>query len=143
MHENSSFKSVVPIQVRFSDIDMMGHVSNIVYQSYYDAGKVHYFDRVLPDMDYINVGLVGASVKIDYLKPIYMRSRIYVESHVVRVGSKSITMNQSLVDEETGEVLSTCSVVLVCFDVKQQISMTIPERWKQRIVAFDGEAVFA
>jgi acyl-CoA thioester hydrolase len=82
MENKSVFKDILPIQVRFSDVDMMGHVSNTIYQNYYDSGKIHYFDKVLPDLDYVNIGVVGASIKIDYLKPIYMKTRILVETRV-------------------------------------------------------------
>jgi acyl-CoA thioester hydrolase len=75
----------------------VGHVSNTVYQNYYDAGKLHYFDEVLPEMDFINIGVVGASIKIDYLKPIFMKTRILVETHVTHVGTKSLTMEHQLV----------------------------------------------
>jgi len=140
MESNASFRSIIPIQVRFSDVDMLGHVSNTVYQNYYDAGKVHYFDEVLPEIDFVTIGLVGASIKIDYLKPIYMRTKILVETHVTHVGNKSLTMGHQLVEEETGEVLSTCSVVLVCYNIKDKISMPIPESWKLKIAAYDKDA---
>ena len=54
MDNEPVFKSILPIQVRFNDVDIMGHVSNTVYQSYYDSGKVDYFDKVMPDMDFVN-----------------------------------------------------------------------------------------
>ena len=100
MESNASFRSIIPIQVRFSDVDMLGHVSNTVYQNYYDAGKVHYFDEVLPEIDFVTIGLVGASIKIDYLKPIYMRTKILVETHVTHVGYKSLTMGHQLVERK-------------------------------------------
>lgn len=141
MENQSPFKSIIPIQVRFSDVDMMGHVSNTVYQNYYDAGKLHYFDEVLPEMDFINIGVVGASIKIDYLKPIFMRTRILVETHVTHIGNKSITMEHLLVEEHTGEVMSTCSVVLVCYDIKGQKSIPIPENWKKSILVYDKDVI--
>jgi acyl-CoA thioester hydrolase len=141
MESNTSFRSIIPVQVRFSDVDILGHVSNTVYQNYYDAGKVHYFDEVLPEIDFVTIGLVGASIKIDYLKPIYMRTKILVETHVTHVGNKSLTMGHQLVEEETGEVLSTCSVVLVCYNIKDKVSMPIPESWKQKIAAYDKDVV--
>jgi acyl-CoA thioester hydrolase len=139
MESKASFKSIIPIQVRFSDVDMLGHVSNTVYQNYYDAGKLHYFDEVLPEMDFVTIGVVGASIKIDYLKPIYMRTKILVETHVTHVGNKSLTMGHQLVEEETGEVLSTCSVVLVCYNIKDKVSTPIPENWKRKIAAYDPD----
>ena len=36
-----------PIQIRFNDIDQLGHATNSVYQQYFDLGKMAYFDHVL------------------------------------------------------------------------------------------------
>ena len=141
MESKIPFRSIIPIQVRFGDVDMLGHVSNTVYQSYYDAGKLHYFDEVLPEMDFINIGVVGASIKIDYLKHIFMKTRILVETHVTHIGTKSITMEHLLVEEHTGEVLSTCFVVLVCYDIKEQVSIPVPENWKKAIMVYDMEVI--
>jgi len=141
MENQVKFKSKLPIQVRFSDVDMMGHVSNTIYQTYYDAGKVDYFDKVIPEMDFINIGVVGASVKIDYLKPIFMKTRILVETRVATLGNKSLIMEHCLVDELTNEVLSTCSTVMVCYAIKEQQSIPIPEKWKQNILDFDENVV--
>lgn len=141
MENQIPFKSIIPIQVRFNDVDMLGHVSNTVYQNYYDAGKLHYFEEVLPDMDYVKTGVIAASVKIDYLKPIFMKTRILVETHVTYIGNKSLTMEQLLVEEITNEVLSTCSVVLVCYDFKEQKSIPFPEEWKKQIALYDKQVI--
>ena len=141
MENKPIFKNILPIQVRFSDVDIMGHVSNTVYQNYYDSGKVNYFDEVMPDMDFVNLGIVGASVKIEYLKPIFMKTRILVETRVSMLGQKSITMEHCLVNEQTGETLSTCTAVLVCFAIKEQKSILIPELWRKNILAYDKGVV--
>jgi len=134
-----TYKFRVPIQVRFNDVDIMGHVSNTVYQNYYDAGKMDYFDHVMPDLDYIILGVVGASIKIDYLEPIYMRNQIYVETRIAILGHKSLTMDHRLVNCETGELLSTCSAVLVCYDVKNQKSIFVPDHWRKSILSHEGD----
>ncbi len=137
MEDKTVFKNILSIQVRFSDVDIMGHVSNTVYQNYYDSGKVHYFDEVLPDMDFVTIGVVGASIKIDYLKPIFMKTRIWVETRVAILGHKSFTMEHCLVDKCSNEVLSTCSAVLVCYSIKEKMSIPIPEHWRKNILAYD------
>jgi acyl-CoA thioester hydrolase len=142
MEGNVIFKNILSIQVRFSDVDIMGHVSNTVYQNYYDSGKVNYFDEVLLDLDFVKLGFVGASVKIDYLRPIYMRTKILVETRVALLGTKSMTLEHRLVEEQTGELLSTCTSVLVCYSITDQQSIPIPEHWKKSILAYD-EGVMA
>ncbi|NJK96551.1 MAG: acyl-CoA thioesterase [Bacteroidales bacterium] len=141
MEHKPVFRNILPVQVRFSDVDMMGHVSNTIYQNYFDSGKVHYFDLVIPDMDYINIGVVGASVKIDYLKPIYMKTKILVETRVAIIGHKSLTMEHCLVEEATGETLATCTAVLVCYNLLEKKSIPIPEHWKSNILAYDHAVI--
>jgi acyl-CoA thioester hydrolase len=133
------YKNSLPIQVRFSDVDVMGHVSNTIYQNYYDSGKINYFSEVVPDMDFVTLGMVGASIKIDFLKPIFMKTKIRVKTRVAEIGTKSLTMEHCLVDETTGEILSTCTAVLVCYSIKENTSIPIPENWKRNMLAYDDE----
>lgn len=135
------FKNIIPIQVRFSDVDMMGHVSNTVYQNYYDSGKMNYFLEVIPDMDFVNIGVVGASVKIDYYKPIYMNTRILVKTRVAMIGNKSITMEHLLINEDTGDIMSSSSIVLVCYCIKERLSIPLPEHWKENILKYDENVI--
>jgi acyl-CoA thioester hydrolase len=149
MADLPSYPCSLPIQVRFSDVDMMGHVSNTVYQTYFDSGKTHYFSRVLPDLDFVNLGVVGASVRIDYLRPAFRNTRLLVRTRIALLGCKSLTMEHLLVDEDTGETVSTCTAVMVCYAVRQMASVPIPDHWRRAILAFDpgvclkGEAVGA
>ena len=138
---DATFINRLPIQVRFSDIDMMGHVSNTIYQNYYDSGKINYFDDVIPEMDIITVGVVAASVKLDFLKPIYIKTKIFVESRISVIGHKSLSMEQRLVEEDINEALSTCSTIMVCYDVKNKISIPIPEEWKYSIIGYDKNVI--
>ena len=138
---DATFINRLPIQVRFSDIDMMGHVSNTIYQNYYDSGKINYFDDVIPEMDIITVGVVAASVKLDFLKPIYIKTKIFVESRISVIGHKSLSMEQRLLEEDSNEVLSACVTAMVCYDVKNKISVPIPKEWKDNIVAYDKDVI--
>ncbi len=98
-----------------------------------------YFDQVIPEIDFSGLAVVGASIKIDYLKPIFMRYNIYVETRISVLGNKSFTMEHLLINSDNGELLSTCTAVVVCFDIKAQTSCVIPDDWRKRIIEFEGE----
>jgi acyl-CoA thioester hydrolase len=134
-------KNILPIQVRFSDVDSMGHVSNTIYQNYYDSGKVSYFEEVIPEMDFETIGIVGASIKIDYLKPIFRKTKVLVETRIAKLGNKSLTMEHYLVEEGSNEVLSACTAIMVCFNIKERVSIPIPEEWRKKILDYEGEAL--
>ena len=136
--ENKIFRHSVKIQVRFNDVDMLGHVSNTVYQSYYDYGKLKYVETVLGDVEWEELSIVGASIKIDYLKPIFMKTQILVQTRIAAVGNKSITFEHRIIKRDTEEVLSTCTAVVVCYKPKEKISMPVPDEWRAKIKAYDS-----
>lgn len=133
------FRFSLPIQVRFNDVDIMGHVSNTVYQNYYDAGKMDYFDNLFDGLNYKELSIVGASIKIEYLKPIMFRDEIYVETRISILGNKSFTMEHRLVNMETGVLLSTCTAVIVCYDAVRKVSIPMPAVWRQNIINHEGK----
>ncbi|MBD5213968.1 MAG: acyl-CoA thioesterase, partial [Bacteroidales bacterium] len=59
------FYHELPLQIRFTDIDMLGHMNNGVYLTMMDLGKTHYFNDVLGekvDWHKINVAVVNINV---------------------------------------------------------------------------------
>ncbi len=47
------------IQVRFTDLDVLGHVNNNVYLSYFEMTRVHYFKELLGEnWDWRKFGIV-------------------------------------------------------------------------------------
>lgn len=44
-HITHTYFHSTPIQIRFNDIDQLGHATNSVYQQYFDLGKMAYLDQ--------------------------------------------------------------------------------------------------
>jgi len=52
----SAFPHRIPVEIRFNDIDILGHVNNTVYFSFYDTGKAWYFKDIVDwDIDWRKV----------------------------------------------------------------------------------------
>jgi acyl-CoA thioester hydrolase len=43
---DTPFRMAVPIEVRFRDLDAMGHVNNAVYFTYFEHARLHYLRRL-------------------------------------------------------------------------------------------------
>ncbi len=131
------------IQKRFADIDMFRHVNNVHQQAYLDLGKTDYYHRVLQlDALVHNPTLVIVSVKTDFVGQVRYEDDLVVRSWVERVGAKSITLRQQIVCGERGTdgtanggevVLTESESVLVCFDLRAQRTLEIPEVWREAI----------
>jgi len=123
-----------PIQIRFSDIDGMGHVNNCVYWSYFDLGRVDYLQQVLgDDFEARSETVVLVHVEADYKIQTKLKDTIAVQTRVVGVGERSIKMRQEIVDSNTGEVRVSSYSVLSGFCKHTQQSIPIKQEWRERM----------
>ena len=130
----------MPIQIRFTDIDQLQHVTNSVYQQYYDMGRMAYFNEVLAEqMDWQREGVVLVSLHMDYMSSIKLQHSVEVRTRVVEIGNKSVTMEQEIYNYDTECVCSRSrSVMVACAEMCSR-SIAVPQRWVERMVAFDSE----
>ncbi len=135
-------KHIKEIQIRFGDIDIMGHVNNGVQLSYLDLGRLDYFEQVYGQtIDWNEAALIVAHLEIDYLAPIFLKDEIEVHTHIHKIGTKSVSMIQSIADRITGEIKTETKQVMVAYSPQQSQSIEVPELLKSRIREFEDSAI--
>ena len=121
--------------VRFSDVDVYGHVNNVKYFEYFQEARIPMMERLgrsLPDVDRFHV--VVAQTDVDYRVPILFRLEPYdVYTRVTHVGTKSFTLESEIRDGET--LLSRARIVLVFFDSSTQESVEPPAAYREAMLA--------
>lgn len=138
MAADIAFKAELPIQIRFSDIDALGHINNNVYLSFFDLGKVDYFDKVRGySVSWTEGSIVIAHLEMDYLSPIFYKEKIVVESKVVKIGNKSGEFIQQLRNKKSGEVKCICKSIFVYIDVITRRPAPIPYAWRQAVGKYE------
>jgi len=138
MEEVETYSHVTPVQIRFNDIDIMGHVNNAVHQYYYDYARLQYFRDVFGRLiSWNEQALVLASIHVNYQEPIGLDEQIEVHTRITRIGNKSIGMAQRIVSTHTGTVKSYSESVLVGYDRKKGATFSIPQEWRERISWFE------
>lgn len=104
---------VRPIQVRFSDIDLLGHVNNVRYVDYVQDAQTDLAVEVFQEAR-VNgtVDIVIARTEIDYLGQMNLRPEPYdVWCRVDAVGTTSVTYEQEIRDGD--QVMARSRVVTV------------------------------
>jgi acyl-CoA thioester hydrolase len=126
-----SIKPYTP-EIRFSDIDTMGHVNNAVYFTYFEQARMHYFSELVGRWDWRKHGVIVAHHEIDYKRPIFLLDRVEIWVYCQAMGTKSLTMSYKVnVKTKDGDVeVCTGATVLVCFDHETQKTCSVPEEWK-------------
>lgn len=133
------FKTTLPVQIRFSDIDALGHINNNIYFSYFDLGKTGYFEAIKPrSMSWIDGLIVVAHIETDFFSPIYYKEAIAVDSKVIKLGDKSGVFLQQIRNVKNNEIKCRCESVFVTYNAQTQSSMPIPDVWREAISEYEG-----
>lgn len=124
----------IPIQIRFSDVDSMGHVNNAFYLNYFETARLHFFNDLLgEDWNWNEQGVILLRNEIDYVKPLLLTDQPVAHVGVEKIGAKSIHLNYRI---EVGSELYCKGIsILVCFNYIKRESIEIPEIMRSRLLS--------
>ncbi len=127
------FPVVVPIQVRFRDLDALGHVNNAVYLTYLEVARAAYFSRLEPN--WVGKGhFILARAEVDFLRPILLQDPVEVGVRVVRLGRSSFDMEYLLL--AAGEEAARGKTVQVWLEGGRPAPL--PQEVRARIAELEG-----
>lgn len=122
------------VDIRFADIDAMGHVNNAVYFTYFEQARMNFFAQALQrKWNWDVLGIIVAHNEIDYYKPIVLHDEVVIRVSVSAIGTKSFTLSYHVYRGE--ELCSKGASVLVCFNHKTQSTQQIPAEWQELLSA--------
>lgn len=127
------------IQIRFSDVDILNHVNNVRLQEYYDLGKSHYFSEVLHlPIKWNERGFIAASTSTSYISEVQYTNALVVTTKISKIGTKSITIYQEIIDSATNTLKGFSTSILVAFDIVNHVSIEIPKNWRDDIEKYEN-----
>ncbi|MGD8276391.1 MAG: thioesterase family protein [Gemmatimonadota bacterium] len=127
------------VDVRFRDLDAMGHAHHTLPLIYLEETRAEYWRRVagraaLRDIDY-----VMAEVTVRFHERIEWPARLDVGLRTSRLGEKSFDMEFEIRAED-GRLLSSGRTVQVFFDYDAGVSRPLPAELRARIERFEAGA---
>ncbi|WP_135830390.1 acyl-CoA thioesterase [Halorussus halobius] len=131
----ADYSFTTEVDVRFQDLDAMGHVNNAVYATLVEEARVAYFREVL-DVPLDEFGSVLATLELEFHRPIRSTDPVTVAARVPELGSSSLRMDYEVRDDDT--VAAEGHSVQVAVDADTGESRSIPDAWRERIAEFEG-----
>ena len=136
------FKHNVPIQVRFKDVDKMGHVNNANYLTYAELARIKYFEEVVGhDAEWSQqLGVILARLEVDFKFPVFLHDTISVYTKCSRLGTKSFDLTWVIVRHkgDLEEIVAQGLAVIVCYDYIHHKTIEIPDFHRGKLRDYEG-----
>jgi acyl-CoA thioester hydrolase len=135
------FKYAAFTRVGFSDTDAQGIVYYGRYLPYFDLARVEYHRHLgMMRLDTEHEFVMRAS-DIEYLAPARFDDLLEVFIRVSRIGRTSVTYEMAAYLVDNDELLVTAHQTLVLVDLEARKAAPVPDEFREKIRAFEGEAV--
>lgn len=132
------FRHCLPVQIRFSDIDMLGHLNNNVYLTFMDLAKINYFGTVHGSpVTAPELCLVVVNIDCDFLSPSFMGDNLEVWTRTVAIGHRSFHLEQRIVDRNTGVTKCIGRTVMAGYDPATAKGAELAPSWIKETEAFE------
>ncbi len=132
------FRRVVPVTVRFRDLDMFGHVNNTVFLTYVETARVEYLVnlKIRPlQASWRDKAFILAHIRCDFKQPIFYGQQVVVGSRITQIGRTSLRMEHRI--EADGQLAAEVVDVLVHYDYPAGQSIPISPEMRAKIADFE------
>jgi thioesterase-3 len=128
--EEPIMEVMIPIEVRSTEIDSMGHVNNAKFLEYLEWGREEWYNQAKLPFDQfttMGIGTVTVSIHIQYRKEATLGEQLTIHTKPLRSGTSSFVFYQEI-RKETGEVVADAEVISVTIDLTTRKSRPLPVR---------------
>jgi acyl-CoA thioester hydrolase len=134
------FKFSAFTRVGFSDTDAQGIVYYGRYLPYFDLARVEYHRHLdLLEREPRDFEFVMRASAVEYLAPAMFDDLIEVFIRLARIGRTSATYECAAYRVEDDLLLVTARQTLVLVDLDERRACPIPDEFKERLRAFEGD----
>ena len=125
--------------IRWGDMDALGHVNNTVYFQFCEDGRIAYFTALgveeLKTRPTDGPGMVQAS--LNFRKQLKYPGGVRIETHCTAIGTRSFTLGYTIFDAADGTLAAEGSSVCVWVDYAAGKAMPLPAEFVSRIVEIE------
>jgi acyl-CoA thioester hydrolase len=138
-----SFRFALEVRPRFCETDALGHVSNTVYTTYWELGRLRMLGAIgeADDSPQRTFPFNHMAVEIAFrmLRPCFYDEEMLVHARVAALGRSSMVMEHALSVAASEELRAVARIVVVASDGERSIPWTPGQRTK--LEAFEGRAL--
>jgi acyl-CoA thioester hydrolase len=125
----------IMVDVRFRDIDGMGHVNHAVYLTYFETARINYYMALTGCAEIEQINMILAEVMASYHVPAAFGDQLQVCARVSRIGTKSFDMEYLIVRSPDHQRIASGRSVQVMYDYAAKRSVPVSDEFRAQVAA--------
>jgi acyl-CoA thioester hydrolase len=128
-----AYNTQLQINIDWADLDLFGHVNNVVFFKYIQTARVNYCEQIgLTSLDDKNkLSFMVASSQCRFKKPLYYPGQIIVKARIDWIKNSSFQLDYLIMKSE--ELIAEGTDIIVVFDPVNKTKVTMPDDMRARV----------
>jgi acyl-CoA thioester hydrolase len=118
-------------QVRFRDLDPMGHVNNAVFLTYLEQARIAFLEELGLATGLNQMNMILARAEIDFRAPLRLGHEVEIAVRSSRCGTKSFDLDYELTAD--GAIVAEAKTVQVAYDYDRGEAVQLPDKWREKL----------
>lgn len=133
-----NFPYTVRQKVTFRDLDILGHVNNAMYFTFFETARTEYMAEMFDLKRLEALPIILASACCDFRSPAFFGETLLVGTGVSRLGGKSFDLAYR-VETDDGRLVAEGKSVQVMYDYASGRTISLPDEFRARVAARQGD----
>ena len=121
------------MEVRFRDLDALGHVNNAVYLTYFESARMAFWMQVMGKADLTGMNMILARAEIDFRSPLVFGESVEIGVGCTSIGRSSFVLEQDMHDRASSRLVAQARKVLVHYDYAVLRSLPLTDEMRRKL----------
>jgi acyl-CoA thioester hydrolase len=134
------FRFTHAVEVRFRDLDALGHVNNAVYLTYFESARMAWWMHLTHRSDLRGMDMILARAEVDFRSPVAYAEVLDVGVRCASIGRSSFVVEQAITERRTRRLVAEARKVLVHYDYAAGRSRPLTDERRRQLLDQDPDA---
>lgn len=135
----TNFPLTLVLRIDWSELDLFGHVNNVMFMKYVQAARVNYWEHsgIYEAFQQHKIGPMLASTACQFKKQLMYPGNVTITSGMEYIKNTSFSIHHKLYDD-AGDLVAEAQDVIVMFDFNKNEKTPVPQVMRDAAAKIEG-----
>ncbi len=138
----TNFPLELKLRIDWSELDLFGHVNNVMFMKYVQAARVNYWEQseIYSELQRNKIGPMLASASFQFKKQSMYPGNVTIRSGMEFIRNTSFSIHHKLYDDH-GDIVAEAQDVIVMFDFNKNEKTAVPQVMREAASIIEGRSL--